>query len=66
MRGFDQRRDGLFSYVRTESRIPRNHPLRVIRTLADEALAALDEEFAARCAPDARDRCDSAWKKDPV
>src|SRR4051795_3607597 len=47
MRGFDQRRDGLFSYVRPESRIPKNHPLRVIRTLTDEALAALDEEFAA-------------------
>src|SRR3954462_14846836 len=47
MRGFDQRRDGLFSYVRTESRIPKNHPLRVIRTLTDEALTALDEEFAA-------------------
>jgi transposase len=47
MRGFDQRRDGLFSYVRPESRIPKNHPLRVIRTLTDEALTALDEEFAA-------------------
>src|SRR3954463_3327225 len=47
MRGFDQRRDGLFSYVRPESRIPKNHPLRVIRTLADDALTALDEEFAA-------------------
>jgi len=47
MRGFDQRRDGLFSYVRPESRIPQGHPLRVIRTLADEALAALDDQFAA-------------------
>jgi len=47
MRGFDQRRDGLFSYVRPESRIPETHPLRVIRKLADEALAALDGQFAA-------------------
>jgi transposase len=47
MRGFDQRRDGLFSYVRPESRIPEKHPLRVIRKLADEALAALDDQFAA-------------------
>jgi hypothetical protein len=46
MRGFDERRDGLFSYVRPESRIPKNHPLRVIRTLADEALAVLDAQFA--------------------
>ena len=47
MRGFGQRRDGLFSYVRPESRIPRNHPLRVIRRLADEAPDALDKQFAA-------------------
>jgi len=47
MRGFDQRRDGLFSYVRPESRIPKNHPLRVIRALSDEALAALNDQFAA-------------------
>jgi transposase len=46
MRGFDRRRDGLFSYVRPENRIPRTHPLRVIRTLADQALSALDEQFA--------------------
>jgi len=46
MRGFDERRDGLFSYVRPESRIPKNHPLRVIRMVADEALAALDARFA--------------------
>ena len=47
MRGFDQRHDGLFSYVRPESRIPKTHPLRVIRTLADQALASLDDQFAA-------------------
>ena len=47
MRGFDQRRDGLFSYIRPESRIPGGHPLRVIRKLADQALTALNEQFAA-------------------
>jgi len=47
MRGSDQRRDGLFSYVRPDSRIPNNHPLRVIRRLADAALAALNKEFVA-------------------
>jgi hypothetical protein len=46
MRGFDQRRDGLFSYVRPDSRIPKHHPQRVIRTLADAALSALNEQFA--------------------
>ena len=47
MRGWDNRRDGLFSYVRPESRIPSNHPLRLIRGVADEALTALNEQFAA-------------------
>jgi transposase len=54
MRGFDERRDGLFSYVRPESRIPKNHPLRVIRTLADEALTALDAQFAELYAENGR------------
>jgi transposase len=47
MRGFDQRRDGFFSYVRPESRIPKDHPLRLIRCVADEALKVLDDQFAA-------------------
>ncbi len=46
MRGFDQRRDGLFSYVRPRNRIPGTHPLRLIRRFADEALTALNEQFA--------------------
>jgi hypothetical protein len=47
MRGNDVRRDGLFSYVRPESRIPSNHPFRLTRGVADEALKALDTQFAA-------------------
>jgi len=47
MRGWDNRRDGLFSYVRPESRIPNNHPLRLIRGVADDALSALNDQFAA-------------------
>jgi Transposase domain (DUF772) len=42
----DVRRDGLPSYVRPESRIPSNHPLRLIHGVADEALEALDAQFA--------------------
>jgi len=41
MRGEDQRSEVLFSYVRLESRIPADHPLRAIRTLIDEALNGL-------------------------
>ena len=47
MRGKDERRDGPFSYVRPESRIPSNHPLRLIRGVADEASKALDAQFNA-------------------
>ena len=47
MRGVDRRRDGLFSYVRPESRIPKDHPLRLIRQVTDEAPASLNELFAA-------------------
>src|ERR1700759_3789358 len=47
MRGNVVRRDGLFSYVRPESRIPKSHPLRLIRGVADEALRSLDAQFAA-------------------
>jgi transposase len=54
MRGCDHRRDGLFSYIRPESRIPQNHPLRIIRALSDEALAALNERFAMLYAENGR------------
>jgi transposase len=54
MRGGDIRRDGLFSYVRPESRVPASHPLRLIRKVADEALAALDAKFAALYAENGR------------
>src|SRR5829696_9441485 len=47
MRGRDDRSDGLFSYVRLEERIPADHPLRAVRRLADEALAALNGRFEA-------------------
>ncbi len=45
MRGFDRRRDTLFSYVRTDDRIPKAHPLRVIREVANEALRSLSDQF---------------------
>ena len=47
MRGRDDRADGLFCYVRLEERIPADHPLRAVRRLADEALAALNGRFEA-------------------
>ncbi|MGE5158186.1 MAG: IS5 family transposase, partial [Gemmatimonas sp.] len=47
MRGGDERSGALFSYVDMEARVPQSHPLRVIRDLANEALAALAGEFSA-------------------
>jgi hypothetical protein len=46
MRGGDERSGVLFSYVDIEARVPDSHPLRVIRDLTNEALAALAGEFS--------------------
>ena len=45
MRGSDQNSGSLFSYVDLEQRVPTKHPLRVIRVIVNDVLAALDEEF---------------------
>ena len=47
MRGSDQRSGALFSYVDLEARVRSDHPLRSIRQLTDEALAALSGSFSA-------------------
>src|SRR3712207_3528560 len=46
MRGLDQRTGELFSYVDLEARVRADHPLRSIRAVVNEALAALESEFA--------------------
>ena len=45
MRGEDERAERLFSYVRLETRIPADHPLRAIRELVDAALKELSRSF---------------------
>jgi len=47
MRGLSGSGDELFSFVRLEERVPADHPLRVIRGLADEVLARLSGSFSA-------------------
>ncbi|WP_353351908.1 IS5 family transposase, partial [Aquicoccus sp. SU-CL01552] len=47
MRGTDETRGSLFSYVDLEERIPARHPLRKIRQVVNDALASLDAEFEA-------------------
>ena len=51
MRGDDDRTGELFSYVDLEARIRRDHPLRAIRLIVNEALSALEREFAALYSP---------------
>jgi transposase len=46
MRGSDGRSGALFSYVDLEARVPSGHPLRAIRVIVSEALAALSPTFA--------------------
>jgi transposase len=47
MRGRSGSDDELFSFVRLEERVPADHPLRVIRALADEVLAGLSGSFSS-------------------
>ena len=46
MRGTDERAGALFSYVDLEARVRTDHPLRVIRGIANEALATLAADFS--------------------
>ena len=45
MRGIDTTQSAMFSYISPEQRVPKDHPLRQIRTLCDIALKALSREF---------------------
>lgn len=51
MRGEDERSGSLFSYVDLEGRVGKNHPLRAIRAIVNEALVALAGEFSAVYSP---------------
>jgi transposase len=51
VRGGDNRTGELFSYVDLEARVRRDHPLRAIRVIVNEALSALEREFAALYSP---------------
>lgn len=47
MRGSDIQQDSLFSTVSPESRVPKDYPLRLIRTMVDVAFSELDADFNA-------------------
>jgi hypothetical protein len=58
MRRTDQQQSHVFSYISPEQRVPRDHPLRPIRTMVDEILKQLSPQFNKMYAkvgqPDAR------------
>ena len=54
MRGSDERTGERLSYIDIEERVPENHPLRLIRLIVNEVLAALDRKFAKLYAEDGR------------
>ena len=45
MRGAACEQSSMFSYISAERRVPRDHPLRTIRAMADTALKDLDKRF---------------------
>ena len=45
MRGSDRQQADMYSYIWPEERVRANHPLRVIRAMADEALKNMSERF---------------------
>ena len=51
MRGSDSHQEGLFSYLSPEQRVPKDHPLRPIREMADRALRELSPRFSEIYSP---------------
>ncbi len=47
MRGVDHQQGGMFSYLSPEARVREDHPLRAIRTMADQALERMSPLFDA-------------------
>ena len=47
MRGADKQQADMFSYLSPESRVSKNHPLRAVRTMADQALEQMSPLFDA-------------------
>lgn len=45
MRGADEQQAQMFSYINLEDRIPRDHPLRPIRTIVDRCLKQMQAHF---------------------
>jgi len=55
MRGDDAMKGSFFSYIDLEKRVRSDHPLRLIRAIANAALRALTRDFAALYSPIGRE-----------
>lgn len=51
MRGDDPKQGGVFSYISPEARVPKDHPLRPIRTMTDQVLMELSPRFEKLYSP---------------
>ncbi len=51
MRGDDPKQGGVFSYISPEARVPKDHPLRPIRTMTDQVLRELSPCFETIYSP---------------
>ena len=47
MRGDDIHQDAMFSYLSPEARVPKDHPLRPLRQMVNQALRELSRDFHA-------------------
>lgn len=47
MRGEDDGRDFMFSYISPERRVPADHPLRPVKAFADDILKGMSKTFDA-------------------
>lgn len=45
VRGNDEQQSAMYSYISAEQRVPKDHPLRLMRTMVDKALVALSPTF---------------------
>jgi transposase len=51
MRGDDPKQGAVFSYISPEARVPKDHPLRAVRTMTDQVLKELSPRFEAIYSP---------------
>ena len=54
MRGDDIHQDSMFSYLSPEARVPKDHPLRPLRQMVNQALRELSGDFQAMYAREGR------------